>query len=64
MSSTPRPHPGERSRIKTLTRRRDHLQHLLDQDKRTDLSWLAAEAAAITWALKIIDHHMKTREKQ
>lgn len=57
--TTPRPHPGERHRIETLTRRRDHLKRLLDQDERTDSSWLAAEAAALTWALKIIHHHLK-----
>ena len=50
---------AEDARIKTLTRRRDHLQRLLENNSRTDRTWLAAEVAALTWALKIIHEHQK-----
>lgn len=49
----------ERGRVALLRRRRDHLERLLDNDKRSDHNWLAAEAAALTWALRIVEGHGK-----
>lgn len=45
------PSKVQRSRIALLTRRRDHLYKLLSNGDRTDHNWMAAEAAALTWAL-------------
>lgn len=49
----------EDKRVKTLTRRRDHLRRLLDDGDRTDLQYLKSEEAALTWALKMIREAQK-----
>lgn len=46
----------ERKRLKSLRRRRDYLQGLLDRGEST-LSWDAAEAAALAWAVRFIETH-------
>lgn len=51
---------AERERVRTLARRRNYLRQVLKRDERApDHSWLAAEAGALTWALKVINEHTK-----
>ena len=42
-------------RLKTLRRRRDYLNELIKEPNA--LSWDKAEAAALTWAIKVIEAH-------
>lgn len=56
---------AERRRVGLLRRRRAHLERMLDRGERSGgHSWVAAEVAALTWALNIVvTKGMKERDK-